>query len=414
MARNLPHLYAPPPVVGHGSGALFHPRVAVIPDGDIPRSWASASATTSNGRDVRVSVRLELPPATSFVKLQTGDELRPLRCPIVVAAHGDLLLIYVPLVIAGGPDPTSGQDWFVFRASRVGRPWLRRLPHAAANYCFTCSCDDPIGIVSLPGDEFIIANLKLICMRPGVYPADDERKTKVMLMRYSSPAPPPPTNDEWKMELMLYSSANDQWDAKLLAIPYYAGDALIRQPFRWKAEKFLASTETEGPMVYWVDYQYHHGLLRCNVGDDAPELRFIPLPREIQIFKHYPEAYSAVGACKGTVLFVHVENGGCFGSRKKSGGFTITTWALNKIPPDEFGWHQQVGVLRVNDELWPLPSFKNSPLPRWVPQFPLVSTQHENVLHFILQEYPSGKDDWMITVDMHRKLLQSYENRIKD
>jgi hypothetical protein len=28
--------------------------------------------------------------------------------------------------------------------------------------------------------------------------------------------------------------------------------------------------------------------------------------------------------------------------------------------------------------------------------------------------YPSGKDDWMITVDMHRKLLQSYENRIKD
>jgi hypothetical protein len=130
MARNLPHLYAPPPVVGHGSGALFHPRVAVIPDGDIPRSWASASATTSNGRDVRVSVRLELPPATSFVKLQTGDELRPLRCPIVVAAHGDLLLIYVPLVIAGGPDPTSGEDWFVFRASPMQLPTT--VSHARA------------------------------------------------------------------------------------------------------------------------------------------------------------------------------------------------------------------------------------------------------------------------------------------
>jgi hypothetical protein len=82
MERNVPHLYAPPPVVGHGSGALFHPRVAVIPDGDIPRSWTSASATTSNGRDLRISVRLEHPPATSFVKLQlqTGDVLGSSTC----------------------------------------------------------------------------------------------------------------------------------------------------------------------------------------------------------------------------------------------------------------------------------------------------------------------------------------------
>jgi hypothetical protein len=73
-------------------------------------------------------------------------------------------------------------------------------------------------------------------------PADDERKMEVMVMRYSSPAPPPPTNDEWKLELLLYSSATDQWDGKLLAIPYYAGDALIRQPLRWKPDKFLVST----------------------------------------------------------------------------------------------------------------------------------------------------------------------------
>jgi hypothetical protein len=81
-------------------------------------------------------------------------------------------------------------------------------------------------------------------------------------------------------------------------------------------------------------------------------------------------------------LFVHVDNGGFFGSRKRSGGFTITTWALNKIPPDEFVWHQ-VGVLRVEDELWRLQSFKDSPLPRWVPQFPMVSAKQEDVIHLV-------------------------------
>ncbi|CAM0146986.1 unnamed protein product [Urochloa decumbens] len=407
----LPNLCSAPPVVGHGSGALFHPRLGVIPDGDIPQSWASASATTSDGNEVRISVRLASPPATSFVKVQSaaaGDKLKPrLRLDPtsrVVAAHGDLLLICMPLVDDDSPSYSRRHqhDLFVFRAC-VGHPcWLRRVPHASYYYC---RINNPLGIVSLPGGggHFILADLQMYSSRYQLDPATGHLQEIACLVRYFS--------------------ATDRWDFKApLAMPY-DGDAL--KPDHWRTDMcFCSSTDDKQTdngstaIMYWVDY--HLGLLRCDVGNCAPMLRFIRLP-EIESWNSYsfpaymflqgrmrPEAYRTASAYKGgTVIFVHVDNG-LFGLHKKS-GFTITIWAL-KMP--EFEWHE-VRVLQVDDELWQLPTFKDSPLPRWVPQFPMVSMRQEGVLHFILHEYPCGDDDWMITVDMHQKLLQSYENRIE-
>ncbi|CAO2190159.1 unnamed protein product [Urochloa humidicola] len=423
MPMAMPHLYSPPPVVGHASGALIHPRLAVIPDGDIPRSWASASATTSNGNEIRISVRLACPPATSFVKVQSSadgiaDKLKMLvrndPTSRVVAARGDLLLICLPLVAAAAEDDNSSpysssarhqqqqHDLFVFRAC-VGRLcWLRRVPHAAHYYCWI---NDPLGIISLPGDDhFILADLQLYSSSPELDPATGQPQEMATAA------------------LVRYSSASDRWDLTPLAMPY-DGDAL--KPFHWRTDKCFSSStdqteaECSTTIMYWVDY--HLGLLRCDVGNSAPMLRFIRLP-EIQSWKSYgipsytflnsrmcPKAYRTAGACKGgTVIFVHVDNG-LFGQRKKS-GFTVNTWALKAVP--EFEW-REAGVLRVDDELWALPCFKDSPLPRWVPQFPMVSARQEGVLHFIMQEHTRGRDDWLITVDMQRKVLQSYENRIK-
>ncbi|CAO2186584.1 unnamed protein product [Urochloa humidicola] len=245
MPMAMPDLYSPPPVVGHASGALIHPRLAVIPDGDIPRSWASASATTSNGHEVRVSVRLACPPATTFVKVQSSadgiaDKLKMLLrsdpTSRVVAAHGDLLLICLPLVTTGAEDDYSSpysssgrhqqiqHDLFVFRAC-VGRLcWLRRVPHAP-HYC--CWINDPLGIVSLPGDHFILADLQLYSSSWELDPATGQPQEEMAA-------------------LVRYSSATDRWDLKApLAMPY-DGDAL--KPSHWKTDKcfsFLHRSHTD-------------------------------------------------------------------------------------------------------------------------------------------------------------------------
>jgi hypothetical protein len=117
-------------------------------------------------------------------------------------------------------------------------------------------------------------------------------------------------------------------------------------------------------------------------------LKLIHLP-QIEIWKDivdqrrtFPEVKSTVGACKGLVKFVDVDNGR-FETRRLKTRFTVTTWVLNKIKtPAEW---VKVGVLRVNDELWTLPNFRDSPLPRSAPLCPMVSAKDVGVSHFILQ-----------------------------
>lgn len=60
------------------------------------------------------------------------------------------------------------------------------------------------------------------------------------------------------------------------------------------------------------------------------------------------------------------------------------------------------------DELWLLPEFRYSPLPRWAPEYPVVSKEDSNILHFILPGPRSNAKTWVITLDMGKKLLKSY------
>jgi len=94
------------------------------------------------------------------------------------------------------------------------------------------------------------------------------------------------------------------------------------------------------------------------------------------------------------------------GSRRGAG----TTWVLNKMKtPAEW---VKVAVFRVNDELWTLPNFRDSPLPRSAPLCPMVSAKDVGLCHFILEEDKHYRcQDWIITFNMHKKLLHSYECR---
>uniref|UniRef100_A0A0E0QK06 DUF1618 domain-containing protein n=1 Tax=Oryza rufipogon TaxID=4529 RepID=A0A0E0QK06_ORYRU len=67
-----------------------------------------------------------------------------------------------------------------------------------------------------------------------------------------------------------------------------------------------------------------------------------------------------------------------------------------------FEWEVD-GTLQLEEELWSLPSYQGSPLPRITPTFPVFSMHEADVLHFILDR--PGYDDkcWVITVDIKNK-----------
>nr|CAB3497776.1 unnamed protein product [Digitaria exilis] len=231
----------------------------------------------------------------------------------------------------------------------------------------------PAGIVSL-GDEFIVAGLRLIRTFEGMDRAalaEGRRSVDVTGLKEVELA-----------ELFRYSSATDLCELKtLLAVPY-DGDAL--KPFQWCTDQVLAA---DGSTMYWVDL--HRGLLSCDVAADNPELSFIRLP-EIEVWKDIlnhsrilPELNRTVGVCKGLVKFVDVDNGR-FETRRRTNRFTVTTWVLNKIAvPAKWA---KVSVLQVNDELWTLPNFRDSPLPQSAPLCPMVSSKDVRLFHFILEE----------------------------
>uniref|UniRef100_A0A0E0ID18 DUF1618 domain-containing protein n=1 Tax=Oryza nivara TaxID=4536 RepID=A0A0E0ID18_ORYNI len=78
-----------------------------------------------------------------------------------------------------------------------------------------------------------------------------------------------------------------------------------------------------------------------------------------------------------------------------------------------FEWEVD-GTLQHEEELWSLPSYQGSPLPRITPTFPVFSMHEADVLHFILDR--PGYDDkcWVITVDIKNKSSLGSSNEFRD
>jgi hypothetical protein len=86
--------------------------------GRFPFSSTDAFSTTSNGRDVRVSLRLAPPPMASYVQLSTDDFVD--GAPKVRSADGDLLLIDM-VVAVPDPDEYPAHNFLVYKASPLSR-----------------------------------------------------------------------------------------------------------------------------------------------------------------------------------------------------------------------------------------------------------------------------------------------------
>nr|CAB3449209.1 unnamed protein product [Digitaria exilis] len=363
--------------------ALFDPSVIITEEPVVPAGPTAASCLTSDGHDIRVSLRLADPPSASFVEMRTDADLHPLCTPTVVAADGDLLLLLASLA----DSPSHEHNFFVYKPHP---PSLRLLPHP----------DVYTGIVT---------------RRRNVESEVEEEQEFVAAAFHTELTDDEGSRDEVG-KLTRFSSSTGRCEVLNLSIPFDPTKGLYK--YTWRTDKVVPF----GDLMCFVDY--HRGILLCDVfaggdgGGGSPELRFVPLP-EIEVWddKHnycygrgLPATYRTVGVTShGVMRFVDVSDG-LFGRRRDPFGVTITTWTLRSTstaPEETMRWEKDA-VLRL-DDLWSFDEFRRSSLPRWVPGLPAVCRHDPDAVVFALLNPKSiGADAWLIMVDLRQMELLSY------
>uniref|UniRef100_A0A0D9WZ04 DUF1618 domain-containing protein n=1 Tax=Leersia perrieri TaxID=77586 RepID=A0A0D9WZ04_9ORYZ len=346
---------------------LSHPGAAAA---------ATVSTTTSTGRAVRVSLHLATPPASSScVHFYTDDpgannkSLVRKPIPRLMAADEDLLLIHMTITPEGDLLDPNGMPIYYYRPDNffVLNDWAGN-PRAT-------------GIMrSGKGEEYVVASL----MPDAVLDGQEERLV---------------------FTLWIYRSTTREWRSRQLDSPdgpHGAGEC------GWDND---AVFPFQGYMC-WVNY--HRGILFCKLvldDDDDAELRlgFVPFPgieMSTRDLFPQPDMYRTVSAVGGLLKFVDVDNGDM---RSSTGGdcTIITTWTLRSLGLGFDRWELD-DKIRLEDDLWSLPNYQESPLPRIVPRFPVFSMNSPNAVHFILNRPGYSDKCWMITVDMKNKSLASY------
>ncbi|KAG2560524.1 hypothetical protein PVAP13_8KG066100 [Panicum virgatum] len=161
-----------------------------------------------------------------------------------------------------------------------------------------------------------------------------------------------------------------------------------------------------GGLLCWVR---RHGLIFCNVLDEAPVLRHVPFaPVEEEEGDHAllcrGSTHDACIAADGTVRLVAVHPRCCYGGsgathcRRSSNAYTIRTWTLRT---DTMAWAMD-GVLDAT-ELWALDAAKA--LPRAQPAYPIIVSEDEPHLVFFINA--GDGTEWMILVDTRSKTIRS-------
>ncbi|KAL6636797.1 hypothetical protein ACP70R_024369 [Stipagrostis hirtigluma subsp. patula] len=369
---------APPPVLA--GWALFDTRVAL---GDLANSAAAVVSKTTNGREVRVSLRLAKPPAASCVELYTDDEV--FTNPSILSTDGDLILLHMVVAVKGMYYVKFPHNFFVYKADPEW-PRMQSLPPP----CDPIVRAEHTGIAR-SGEDFVLANL----MSHDVFDDTDMRKVEVAF-------------------LQLYRSETEQWETKRLRMPIQPENGL--EEYQWETDTVFSFRG----FVCWVDY--HHGILYCNVFSPDPDLAFLRFPG-VEMWSNdrgLPTRYRTVSICRGHLKFVDVDNGqfrsterGNNGAiERANSGCSIRTWTL-KMPG--FKWEEDMAL--GLEELLSLRSYQDSPLPRVVPTYPVISLQKANVLHFIVKGPGLFDKAWMVTFDMKKKSLEQhalYENPMEE
>ncbi|CAL4982150.1 unnamed protein product [Urochloa decumbens] len=325
-----------------------------------------ATARSSTGHLVGVSLRLAAPPAASSICVYYPDGGFDIAGSTVVAAHEDSVLINIGF---GEGYHHNTSDYFVYHAGDAGAdppraPSLSLLPpyyltKEEMERIHNCSQvpvqrqleEEGTGLLRRGEDEIAVAELTIV------------------------PASNATTNEQMEAELHLFRSG--QWS-----------------------------------VVCWVSL--HQGLLFCSVFDESPVLWHVPLPKQAEEMEPHSGPGSSRDVCitsGSTVKFVGIFPRCCCGGtgsthcQHSRHAYTINTWTLSM---DSMVWVMD-GMVH-GTELWGLHAYEG--LPRIPLMLPIVSLVDPHTICFLACEWYHIRDGgditgWLILVDIKRKAIKS-------
>ncbi|KAJ1262069.1 hypothetical protein BS78_09G079100 [Paspalum vaginatum] len=374
-----------------------------------------ATARTSTGRLIGVSLRLEAPPAVSHVRVHFPPNLRKEHC-FVIAAHDDSFLIDISFKDSSFGDDTTS-DYFVYAVSAAASaPPRRRLPSLSLLPPYYFSLPNPENHLSWQWHrgpfQYRLARTSTGLLRHG---EDDE--LAVADLKIKSPDTcaevrdndDTPTTTQAEAELLLLRSG--KWSAKRPPIRGWDSDQHAEALSDWEIGTILPVGDTT---LCWADVD--RGLLFCDVFDESPVLQYVPLPAEAAEPLSGPGSSRDVSVTGGsTVKFVSVVPRCCCGGvgsthcQRSRHAYTINTWTLRM---EDMVWVMD-GMVDAT-ELWDLDAYKG--IPRIPLDNPMVSMDDPDVINFLVHErrhverrhyYSCDRTAWLILVDTRRKAILS-------
>uniref|UniRef100_A0A0E0F319 DUF1618 domain-containing protein n=1 Tax=Oryza meridionalis TaxID=40149 RepID=A0A0E0F319_9ORYZ len=372
----------------------------------------SAKVHASNGQFLRVSFELSAPPSVSRLFLHCPEEREMGSFDTVVAAHDDAVLFRLEIDFEGlCPLALYAVDYFVYTAGAhpSGGPELSLLPRTyPTNDEFYAAPEDSwvrtspsrmrdaqsIGLLRTGKRGFVVAEL-----RPYPSIADDEHDeplaAELFMLRSNGESP----------------KAAGEWEVKLLTAR--GGKAKRGDICWWQTHKVVPF----GTYLCWVDL--YRGVIFCNVNHEKPDLQYVQLPAEgaphcsPDLYRTgFPQASRTVCIGNGNEMkFISVirSNGMLSGASKPGSSFTITIWTL-KQSYDVMEWVKDAAI--GAHQLWAMEGYDGL-LPRIAPQFPLLSMDNPEIIHFVLREkdtFDADTNMYLVTVNIVSNKVLSYED----
>uniref|UniRef100_A0A0E0AHT2 DUF1618 domain-containing protein n=1 Tax=Oryza glumipatula TaxID=40148 RepID=A0A0E0AHT2_9ORYZ len=232
--------------------------------GDLP-NVTTAGSTTSRVLPIHVTFRAARPPLLSHLCVHCQGLVFPRVTPKLIASHADLLLLAVPY------DPLTTLsswtwDYFIYHRAANVPPRLHRIPRPPRSMRFN---ESEVTIVSVgDDDEYVVAALATAGKFLSV-------------------------NKDFHLDLYHSSSSHGGkqqqqgvWVSKLLTLENHLRDKLVPLPKAAAEYRFYQEMGKtiviggERGTVGWVDLW--RGIIFCDVLDNEPVLRDMPLPLPVR------------------------------------------------------------------------------------------------------------------------------------
>jgi hypothetical protein len=410
----------------------------------------TASSCTSSGQRFTVSFSVAAPPAPSsfhghwvrgdgvggtpasddrdddhhcsYSSYAISDDRENSKDPElkIIAAHDGAMLIEMvpPVGDSYSASAADTSDYFLYEAGAGRRrpPSLSLLPD-----CYIpMQCHYQFPTATPMARDLSVFNATGILRR-----GDGE----VLVAQLETPPPlngaPCKTAELCVLRLRPGGHDHHDWVLKRVPIVHHEGDD--GELWLW-SEMMDAVVPVGSRFMCWVDYS--RGFLVCDMAEENPKLRFVPLPVKAPQTRHRStDRLDEMNCCRwrnmaaagaGAVRFVSVAPRCCCGGagtttcERSSSAFNVTTWTLAlRMDEPTMAWVKD-GVLDC-DELWRLPNY--GCLPRVALVFPVVCPDNADVVCFTVREYPQdsidddGADDettvWMVKINTRSKALLS-------